>query len=311
MRNYIKAISVSLMILFITVTSVMVVSADDTCIINNDIETNIGDKVTYNLYISDVPEKVEDLQIEINYNADCLEAVEGSVTYPDGGSSVYNIKIPGKVLFNSANGIEGWDFKKKTLLFGVSFKVTAPGESDIQQYIQCMDYLSNSQSVDDYVLTTEYLVNNETAKEGEPPVINPEGQGGNFVNFENGKGEKNGGDTPIGGVLGGNNNDANVNQAANADGNDDSNVVDNGNVAGQEATVDAPEVSTTETTVLLTNSSGVEITESNGEAKTWSETNDTWRNIGIIGFALAIVACIVITVLIKKKSSGKEENSKK
>ena len=131
-----KTITATIMAVAVAVLSVMTASADDTCLINGSIEAKVGDKVTYNLYISDVPEKVEDLQIEVDYNADCLEAIDDSVTYPDGGSSVYNTKIAGQVLFNSANGIEGWDFKEKTLLFGCSFKVKSAGESEISQYIQ-------------------------------------------------------------------------------------------------------------------------------------------------------------------------------
>ncbi len=314
-----KTITATIMAVAVAVLSVMTASADDTCLINGSIEAKVGDKVTYNLYISDVPEKVEDLQIEVDYNADCLEAIDDSVTYPDGGSSVYNTKIAGQVLFNSANGIEGWDFKEKTLLFGCSFKVKSAGESEISQYIQCMDYLSNSQSVDDYVLTTEFLVNEKTVEEGNPPVINPAGQGGNFINFENGKGVKNGGDKAIGGAYGAvenNNQDGNVDNGDVANNGDvvNNGAVDNGeagnNVVGQEATVTAPQPTTTATTVVLTNSSGVAITTPDGQEKTWSESNNTWRNIGIVALSLAIVACIVITVMIrKKKSANPEENN--
>ncbi len=338
MRKCVKKITVSLMILMITAFSVISASADSSCVINGNLKAKVGDKVTYNLYIADVPEKVEDLQIEITYNGDCLEAIDKSVKYPDGGSSVYNTKIEGRVLFNSANGIEGWDFKEKTLLLGVSFNVKSGGESDIKQYIQCMDYLSNSQSVDSYVLTTEYLVNDKVVEEGKPPIVDENGQGGNFVNYDNGKGEKNGGKNPVGGdgAYGGqanNGNDANNGNAGNADngndgnnngnnnadnnvnnGNNANNNAGNGNVVGQEATANAGgETSTTATTVVLTNSSGVAITTPDGKQATWTDSKNMWRNIGIVAGALAVVACIVITVIIRKKKSenSKENNSER
>ena len=50
------------------------------------------------------------------------------------------------------------------------------------------------------------------------------------------------------------------------------------------------------------------MTTPDGEASTWSESKDLWRNIGIVALAVAIVACIVILVFINQK---KNKNSKK
>lgn len=342
MKKSVSVIISTVMVLMMIMTSVAGFSAADKLTINENVSASVGDKVTYSLYVSSVPTKVEDLQMEIYYDAQYLKVVDDSIKYVDGGSSVYNTKIDNKILFNSANGVEGWDFSKKTLMFSVSFTVEKAGATDLTYYIQCMDYLENSQTVDEYVITCDYLVDGKAVKKDIAPVVNGNGQGGNFVNYENGKGPKNGGNTPVGGVYGINNGgnagngDANGNANNNANGGNNANDVNNGNggnnandvnnannsnnggenngqannnnVAGEVATKGNGQVATTATTVVKTNSSGVAVTTPDGEASTWSESKDLWRNIGIVALAVAIVACIVILVFINQK---KNKNSKK
>ena len=311
MKKSISVIISTVMILMVIMTSVTGFSAADKLTINENVPASVGDTVTYSLYVSSVPTKVEDLQMEIYYDSQYLAVVEDSVQYLEGGSPVYNTNIEDKILFNSANGVQGWDFSKKTLLFSVSFTVEQAGATDLTYYIQCMDYLENSQAVDEYVLTCDYLVNDKAVKKDVAPVVNSNGQGGNFVNYENGKGSKNGGNNPVNGAIGGNNavNAGNGDDNGNAvnNGNDaNNNAVNNGgeganNVAGEVATNGNGQVATTATTVVKTNSSGVAITTPDGEQSTWTESKDMWRNIGIIALALAIVACIVILVFVNKK----------
>ncbi|MGN1127204.1 MAG: hypothetical protein ACI4RI_07160 [Ruminococcus sp.] len=317
MKKSVSLIISTVMVLMMIMTSVAGFSAADKLVINENVTASKGDTVTYSLYASSVPTEVEDLQMEIYYDSQYLKVVDDSVKYVDGGSSVYNTKIEDKILFNSANGVQGWDFSKKTLLFSVSFTVEQAGATDLTYYIQCMDYLENSQTVDEYVLTCDYLVNDKAVKKDIAPVVNGNGQGGNFVNYENGKGSKNGGNTPVGGAFGSNNggNAVNNGNAANNgnnanNGNDvnNGNAVNNGgengnNVAGQNATNGNGQVVTTETTVVKTNSSGVAVTTPDGEQSTWSDSKDMWRNIGIIALALAIVVCIVILVFVNKKKN--------
>lgn len=311
MKKSVSLIISTVMVLMMIMTSVAGFSAADKLIINENVSTAVGDEVTYSLYVSSVPTKVEDLQMEIYYDSQYLKVVDDSIKYVDGGSSVYNTKIEDKILFNSANGVEGWDFSKKTLMFSVSFTVEKAGATDLTYYIQCMDYLENSQSVDEYIITCDYLVNDKAVKKGVAPIVNGNGQGGNFVNHENGKGSKNGGDNAVGGAYG----NQNAGNAANGD--DNGNVANNGNnvnnnvannggesannVAGEVATNGNGQVATTATTVVKTNSSGVAVTTPDGEQSTWSDSKDMWRNIGIVALALAIVACIVILVFVNKK----------
>ena len=152
MKKSVSLIISTVMVLMMIMTSVAGFSAADKLVINENVTASVGDKVTYSLYASSVPTEVEDLQMEIYYDSQYLKVVDDSVKYVEGGSSVYNTKIDNKILFNSANGVQGWDFSKKTLLFSVSFTVKQAGATDLTYYIQCMDYLENSQTVDEYII---------------------------------------------------------------------------------------------------------------------------------------------------------------
>lgn len=310
----------AVMVLMMIVTSVAGFSAADKLTINENVSASVGDKVTYSLNISSVPKEVEDLQMEIYYDSQYLKPIDDSVKYLEGGSSVYNTKIADKILFNSANGVQGWDFSKKTMLFSVTFTVEKAGATDLTYYIQCMDYLENSQTVDEYVITCDYIVNDKAVKKDIAPIVDENGQGGNFVNHANGKGSQNGGDSPVGAAFGNQNNANNggdngnaVNNGAVNNGNDVNNGGENAgqvnNVAGENAvTNNQGQVATTATTVVKTNSSGVAVTTPDGKQSTWSESDDMWRNIGIVALAVAIVVCIVILVMVNKK---KDKTSKK
>ncbi|MCH5202355.1 MAG: hypothetical protein J1F17_04025 [Oscillospiraceae bacterium] len=282
----------AVMVLF----SVAGVSAAEKLSINNKVNAEVGDTVKFSLFASDVPQKVEDVQLEIYYDSEFLEVVEDEIDYIQGGSPVYNINISDRVLFNSANGISGWDMKKRTLLFEVGFKVLKSGETDHTYFIQCMDYLHNSQTVDKYVITCDYSVNGNVEKKKDVPVVEPEGMGGVFVNYKNGKGPLNGGDQVVGG-----------NEYQGASVNNQNLSPGNQNNIGSEVNLDDGNSSTTkETTIIKTNSSGVAVTTPDGEDATWSESNDFWRNAGIIALSAAIVLVIIIMVIISKKK--KEED---
>jgi hypothetical protein len=271
-------------------------SADEVLNVNGEAKAKVGDKVTYSLYLSEVPEKVEDAQLVVYYDSDYLTVDKDSINYVDGGSPVYNADVAGKVLFNCANGFSGWDFVDKTLLFEVGFTVKSAGDTDISYYIQCLDYLSNDENVDNYVITCDYKVNDEVAKEDAVPVVDENGSGGSFINYKNGKGAKNGGDQAVGGAE-----EVTENAAVDTQ-SDDSDIGET--VAGEE---DA----TTESTVLKTNSSGVGITTPDGEQTYWSDSKNFWRNVGIAVLIGVIVCAIIISVIIsiRKKKANKEKDN--
>lgn len=304
----IKRISAVFLALLVCVVflafSMMSFSAEENLKINDKINAKVGDKVTYEFYVSDVPEKVEDIQMQVSYESEYLEIDGDDVKYLEGGSSVYNTDLENRMLFNSANGVQGWDFSEKTLILSLSFEVLKGGETNIEYYMQCMDYLSNSMNVDYYVFKTDFLVNGKAVEKNVTPKVDANASGGTFINFENGKGSDNGGEGPIGGQYGQYNTNAESN-GDNGDGNQ--NVVQtdaNGNTIVNDGT---QYQATTESTAIRTNSSGQNVTDSEGNEVTYTDSDDYWRNVGIVAIALCIVAIIVIKVIVDKKKGTKEE----
>lgn len=76
------------------------------------------------------------------------------------------------------------------MILSLTFEVLQGGSTDITYYVQCFDYQSNSQNVDTLQFTTDFLVNGKTAKKNVVPKVNENGNGGIFINYENGKGTK-------------------------------------------------------------------------------------------------------------------------
>ena len=138
------------------------------------------------------------------------------------------------------------------------------------------------------------------------PKVNENGNGGIFINYENGKGTKNGGDNPIGGQYGRYNTN---NQTTDSNGN----VVQNNASVATDANGNTVEnattayQATTESTAMRTNSSGQNVTDSNGKEVSYTDSDNFWRNLGIIGIVALIVIVIVIKVIVDKKKGKKEE----
>lgn len=311
MTKRISAVVLALLMCLLTLAfSVTSFSAAENLKLNGKVNAKVGDKVTYEFCVSDVPEKTEDIQMQVAYDSQYLKVDPDKVEYLDGGSSVYNTNLENEVLFNSANGVQGWDMKEKTMILSLTFEVLQGGSTDITYYVQCFDYQSNSQNVDTLQFTTDFLVNGKTAKKNVVPKVNENGNGGTFINYENGKGTKNGGDNPIGGQYGRNNTN---NQSTESNGDTDGDAVNNnanvqtdanGNTVVNTTTAYQ---ATTESTAMRTNSSGQNVTDSNGKEVSYTDSDNFWRNLGIIGIVSLIVIVIVIKVIVDKKKGKKEE----
>lgn len=307
MTKRISAVVFALLMCLLTLAfSVTSFSAAENLKLNGKVNAKVGDKVTYEFCVSDVPEKAEDIQMQVAYDSQYLKVDPDKVEYLDGGSSVYNTDLENEVLFNSANGVQGWDMKEKTMILSLTFEVLQGGSTDITYYVQCFDYLSNSQNVDTLKFTTDFLVNGKAAEKNVTPKVNENGNGGTFINYENGKGTKNGGDNPIGGQYGRYNTN---NQTTDSNGN----VVDNNAGVATDANGNTVEnattayQATTESTAMRTNSSGQNVTDSNGKEVSYTDSDDFWRNLGIVAIVALIVIVIVIKVIVDKKKGKKEE----
>ena len=64
---------------------------------------------------------------------------------------------------------------------------------------------------------------------------------------------------------------------------------------------------TTESTAMRTNSSGQNVTDSNGKEVSYTDSDNFWRNLGIVAIVALIVIVIVIKVIVDKKKGKKEE----
>lgn len=311
MTKRISAVFLALLMCILTLAfSVTSFSAAENLKLNGKVNAKVGDKVTYEFCVSEVPEKVEDIQMQVAYDSQYLKVDPDKVEYLDGGSSVYNTNLKNEVLFNSANGVQGWDMKEKTMILSLTFEVLQGGSTDITYYVQCFDYQSNSQNVDTLQFTTDFLVNGKTAKKNVVPKVNENGNGGIFINYENGKGTKNGGDNPIGGQYGRYNTN---NQSTESNGdtagdavNNNANVQTDANGNTVVNTTTAYQA-TSESTAMRTNSSGQNVTDSNGKEVSYTDSDNFWRNLGIIGIVALIVIVIVIKVIVDKKKGKKEE----
>lgn len=159
------------------------------------------------------------------------------------------------------------------MILSLTFEVLQGGSTDITYYVQCFDYQSNSQNVDTLQFTTDFLVNGKTAKKNVVPKVNENGNGGIFINYENGKGTKNGGDNPIGGQYGRYNTN---NQTTDSNGN----VVQNNASVATDANGNTVEnattayQATTESTAMRTNSSGQNVTDSNGKEVSYTDSDN-------------------------------------
>ncbi len=141
MTKRISAVVLALLMCLLALAfSVTSFSAEENLKLNGEVNAKVGDKVTYEFCVSDVPEKTEDIQMQVAYDSQYLKVDPDKVEYLDGGSSVYNTDLENEVLFNSANGVQGWDMKEKTMILSLTFEVLQGGSTDITYYVQCFDY---------------------------------------------------------------------------------------------------------------------------------------------------------------------------
>ena len=123
MTKRISAVVLALLMCLLTLAfSVTSFSAEENLKLNGKVNAKVGDKVTYEFCVSDVPEKTEDIQMQVAYDSQYLKVDPDKVEYLDGGSSVYNTDLENEVLFNSANGVQGWDMKEKTMILSLTFE---------------------------------------------------------------------------------------------------------------------------------------------------------------------------------------------
>jgi hypothetical protein len=161
---------------------------------------DVGDEVTYVLYLGEVPDPIESVNLSLYYNSDVLEYVEdsfssegfdrGLIANPDG--------VKGESLMNAVN-IRGFDFTTTKEVIRITYKVIAPGSTDITYAIKDMNTIYEDKPgdyVSRYVLTYSIFADESEIIATQPPIINTDpkyaDERGYFVNREDGLGADNG-----------------------------------------------------------------------------------------------------------------------
>ena len=135
-------------------------------------ETLAGDEITYTVNLK-TPNKIEDVQAYITYDATMLEVVEA--TTPNIYGAIVNTGEAGTIYFNATEVNNGLDFTADAALIEVKFNVLTDAESEIAITIEEMternggSYCTDSEQVNADVVVTETL--DVPVHETEPVVV--------------------------------------------------------------------------------------------------------------------------------------------
>ncbi len=139
-------------------------------------EVYVGDELTYTVNLK-TPNKIEDVQAYITYDADMLKVVEA--TTPNIYGAIVNTGEAGTIYFNATEVNNGLDFTADSALVEVKFEVLAKAESAIDITIEEMternggSYFTDSEQVNADVVVTETLNVPERPTEPETTVTAP------------------------------------------------------------------------------------------------------------------------------------------
>lgn len=195
-----KRVISALLVAFVLCSMSVVIASAETTDSNKTFDVKKGDKVTYTMYLSDVPDPVAGTDASIYYNPEYLKLVECEA--PKLSSFLYNNKpggqITGEIIFNASDGVNGMNFKKKNVFITAQFEAVKSGKTSIEYIIRFLyDIYFDSKEGHDYikvyVLTSDILINDKPVVENSTPVLSDDTNKGygNFPNHEEGLGENN------------------------------------------------------------------------------------------------------------------------
>ena len=196
MFNQIKKFSSFVFAMVIALScTVTAFAADDELTINSDATVNVGDKITFSLYLSDCTEPVQGIQMYICYDKEYLTVDPDSMKYEKFDGVIQNPNLDNYVTFNWTNVIDLADFSNKALLVSVDFEVVKGGTTEITDFVQEL-YGSDMTYLKSYKLTYDISVNGENLVSDKTPIVNKDegiinNHQGAFINYEDGMGEDN------------------------------------------------------------------------------------------------------------------------
>lgn len=195
MKNIIKAFIVSAIVFAIAIFSVTPTFATGTLEINGVKKIQPGDSVRYELNLADCEEDVVGLQMYIFYEQEYLEIVNDSLKFPELSNVVSN-EGRDYITFNWTDVSNTADFSEKKVLASVDFQVIKGGETEISYFVSEL-YGEDMTYLKSFSFTYDLSVNKEVKIDDETPILSTEESANNlyqgqFINYVDGKGEKNG-----------------------------------------------------------------------------------------------------------------------
>ena len=197
MKKFLKTLTSLCMVAFIIAVSAVSGFAESSLTLNGIDGVQKGDKVSYSLYLGDCKDEVVGFHMYIYYDKEYLSVDEDSLSFNDlDGQVVYNAKSDDGIIFNYSNVSTPADFSAEKLFASVDFKVLKGGKTDISFFISEL-YGMDMTYLKEYSFTYDLAVNGKEKINHQPPVVTNHKEfidknQGAFINYVDGKGEKNG-----------------------------------------------------------------------------------------------------------------------
>lgn len=98
--------------------------------------------IVYVYYQMKAPEKMEDIQVTVKYSKGLQLLATSYSSKMKTGSFIHNEKLSNEIRFNSICLAKPMDFRTKTSIIGMKFKVTSSGRKYTSFDLQCLDGVS-------------------------------------------------------------------------------------------------------------------------------------------------------------------------
>lgn len=164
-------------------------------VINEEASADVGDVVTYTLYLRDATEPIVGFDLRLFYDHEYLEYQKSSLKFEKFDVVIYNEDMEGKIPMNCSSLENKPSFKEKGQFVSASFKVKKAGSAGITYFFTDL-YGDNLDYLKSYTFTYDLTVGDKALlKDATPPVNADEAavqaNQGDFINYADGKGEEN------------------------------------------------------------------------------------------------------------------------
>lgn len=204
MKKILKASLTVLAVSLVLSLSVISCFAESALTLAKDVTVQKGDTVTYTLYLADCKSPVTAMDAMLFYDSEYLELDKDSVDFHDLVGVIRNVDLEDCITFVFSAISKPVDFSKRTPIVSADFKVKKGGESAVKYFFKDLDCgsITDSASAKEFTFSCDYTVHTadgDKKTENLTPVLLDDKEKidtyqGDFVNYEDGKGEQNGTD---------------------------------------------------------------------------------------------------------------------